>query len=142
MFLDSVFQLSPALGIAVIMIGLYFLVSFRYRGPAPEEVLVRRVQFVLCLAGGIFLHVSFLLPSTPSLSTFGCPDSVFDVDSPEKVLSYLQAYNRELVRTVNAVDWTFRSIAIIVVGGLLAALHEYRTRLAMLSRPTVAREEG
>jgi hypothetical protein len=38
---------------------------------------------------------------TPTLSTFGYPEKIEQIDSPEETLRYLQGMNRALVRTID-----------------------------------------
>lgn len=47
----------------------------------------------------------FLLPQTASLSTFGYPDHIKDIQSPELLLDLLQDYNRALVQTTQVVHY-------------------------------------
>jgi len=47
----------------------------------------------------------FMLPITPSLLTFGYPDSAADVNSSKKLLKYLQRYNEAIVKTTEVVHY-------------------------------------
>jgi len=74
------------------------------------------------LAFGFLLVVLWLmLPITPSLSTFGFPDTVSDIDSNEQLLLYLQEYNQAVVRTTQVLYW----FIFIFVWGLLATLYSF-----------------
>jgi hypothetical protein len=42
---------------------------------------------------------------TPSLSTFGYPETVEEIATQEKVLKLLQRYNKAIVRTTEVLHW-------------------------------------
>jgi phosphate/sulfate permease len=47
----------------------------------------------------------FALPQTPTLSTFGYPKSIEDIQTPKQMLYYLQWYNHALVKTIYVLYW-------------------------------------
>jgi hypothetical protein len=61
----------------------------------------------------------FALPSTPSLSTFGYPADIEAIRQPQRLLYYLQDYNRALVRTTEAVH----GLLFVIVWWFLSAVH-------------------
>src|SRR5438552_3612064 len=69
--------------------------------------------------GAFLVLLWFLLPATPVLSTFGFPKTVEDIHSAERLLDYLQRYNRALVRTTEVLHW----FIFVFVWWFLAALY-------------------
>lgn len=63
------------------------------------------LQLNVVITGAFFLALWLILPSTPSLGTAGYPGSVETIQSPERLLELLQAYNRALVRTTAVLHW-------------------------------------
>ena len=55
---------------------------------------------------GIYSVVLWLcLPSTPTLETFGYPESVYDIKTESQILKLLQDYNKAIVRTTDIFRW-------------------------------------
>jgi amino acid transporter len=69
--------------------------------------------------GAVLLCLWFLLPHTPVLSTFGYPEQTADIDTPEKLLRYLQGTNRALVRTIDVL----RNFLFVFVWIFLASIY-------------------
>ncbi|MEI6946449.1 hypothetical protein V9K67_04545 [Paraflavisolibacter sp. H34] len=66
---------------------------------------VEHFKMTSIVFGALVVVLWLLLPSTPSLSTFGYPDSIADIDTSEKTLHLLQSYNRAIVRTTESFHW-------------------------------------
>lgn len=115
--------LIPALAVAAIF--LFAAKAKLSRQTDPRKKLTLRIRFTLWAAGGFFLYLWLLLPSTPSLSTFGYPLTAADVGSPQKILHYLQWYNREIVRTVEVVHWTIFVGVFLVGASIETTLREF-----------------
>ena len=61
---------------------------------------------LMSIAVGAFLIMLWmLLPCTPVLSTCGFPKTDGEIQSPEKLLKFLQDYNKALVRTTEVFYW-------------------------------------
>jgi hypothetical protein len=106
MFLEDV-ELSIILVPAVMLASLAFPIT-RLRGdPRAAEAgkEVARLQQVTVVMLAIVVLLVFLLPRTSSLSTLGLPKTPDDIGSPERLLAYLQTYNKALTRTVDVVFW-------------------------------------
>jgi hypothetical protein len=73
--------------------------------PTELHKAIAQLRLVTIATGVLLLLLWFLLPQTPVLSTFGFPHSVEDIQSPKRLLQYLQDYNRALVRTTSVVHW-------------------------------------
>jgi predicted membrane-bound dolichyl-phosphate-mannose-protein mannosyltransferase len=96
--------------------------------------------------GVLLLLLWFLLPQTPVLSTFGFPQSVEDIQSPKRLLQYLQDYNKALVRTTTVLNW----FIFVFVGWFLTAIYALSKALSKVpdaqpeksSEKPVASSEG
>jgi len=103
MFINTklIYILGPAIGFWVVV---SLVVGLRL---AKESDPVKRAWAYFKLAtigtGTMLMLLWFALPSTPSLSTFGYPAEVAAVSQPQRLLNYLQEYNRALVRTTEVV---------------------------------------
>lgn len=97
----------------VILLTIFIIVPimlvFRARINKDSDPLNKayRLLKLNLIAVGAFLTIIwlFVLPQTSSLSTFGYPKSVEDIQSPKLLLEYLQTYNRALVRTTQVLYW-------------------------------------
>ncbi len=65
----------------------------------------KALQFSIVSLAVMLLLLLFSLPNTSSLSTFGYPESVEEIQSPKLLLELLQDYNKALVQTVNVLHW-------------------------------------
>ncbi len=136
---DVSLLLIPAFAVAAIFI--FFAKAKLSRESDPRKTLAMRLRFTLWAAGGFFLYLWFLLPSTPSLSTFGYPQTAADVGDPQKVLHYLQWYNREIVRTAEVVHWAIFVGVFLVGTSIETALREFGTNSSGASDPAGKEDE-
>jgi hypothetical protein len=60
-----------------------------------------------------------MLPSMPSLSTFGFPETINEIQSNDLLIDYLQGQNIAIVRTVQVVQ----CFIFLFVWGLLSTLY-------------------
>ena len=82
----------------------------------------------------VFVVLLLSLPGWPALTTFGYPDSVEEVETPAKVLAYLQDYNRAIGRTVQVLFW----FMLFLVGWIGSAFYGFAKAIApVLQRLTV-----
>jgi hypothetical protein len=93
--IDLVYILIP---VFIITAGFMFYTKNRF--PIATGLKYRTIIF-----GIVLILLWFALPSTPSLSSFGHPYDVSDINTPEKILKYLQKYNDAIVRTTEVVHW-------------------------------------
>jgi hypothetical protein len=105
MFIDT--DLYRILGPALIVIVVGSLIGRTRISRQPSELhkAIAQLRLVTIATGVLLLLLWFLLPQTPVLSTFGLPQSVEDIQSPRRLLQYLQDYNRALVRTTSVLHW-------------------------------------
>jgi len=108
--------LPGLIAVAIIMIGYYFWQS-KPKNELERAILLLKVNTIA--VGLLSILLWFMLPSTPSLSTFGFPETVKEIQSNEQLLSYLQEYNQAIVRTTRVVHW----FIFIFVWGFLAAVY-------------------
>lgn len=78
------------------------------------------------MTGVILLVLWICLPQTPSLSTFGYPEEAADVNTPEKVLKYLQRYNDALVRVIDVVKFSLFIVIFWVISSALRVMSAYK----------------
>lgn len=84
---------------------------------------------MITMTGVIMVVLWLSLPSTPSLSTFGYPDSIENINSQEKLLNLLQDYNRALVRTTEVVHWLIFIGMFWILMSVWQLLKAYRDKL-------------
>lgn len=77
----------------------------RHKMGHPLRDGIKNLQIMLLIAGAMFIVMWILLPQTSSLSTFGYPETVDDINSQEKILKILQGQNKAIVRTTETVHW-------------------------------------
>jgi hypothetical protein len=107
-----------------VVVALIFIIGFKFWEGDKKDELEKAFSLlkINILAFGFLLVVLWLmLPITPSLSTFGFPDTVSDIDSNEQLLLYLQEYNQAVVRTTQVLYW----FIFIFVWGLQATLYSF-----------------
>ena len=132
-------QLPFILGPAFVLAGLLFAITFWRRDPRATEAAkaVAMLQQVTVAMGAIVVVLYFLLPYTSSLSTFGLPRTPDDIGSPERLLAYLQKYNKALTRTVDVVH----AFLFLFVWWFLAAIHTASKAFTALKRDQSQRSE-
>jgi hypothetical protein len=91
---------------------------------------VKRLQQITFATGVMLVLLVLLLPTTPSLSTFGLPKTPSDLDSPERVLRYLQTYNKALTRTIDVTFWAL----FVFVWWFLAAVYSVSRVATVVNR--------
>jgi hypothetical protein len=111
--------LIPAIAVFAIIV-IFANVKFSREGH-PGKKLAMRIHFAVLMGGGFFLYLWFLLPG----STLP-PRDVADVESPQKILHYLQSYNGAIVRTAEILHWGIFLGVCVVGAGLESALREFR----------------
>ncbi|MCO6148582.1 hypothetical protein [Flavobacterium sp. NRK1] len=77
----------------------------KHRTGDPLRDKLKDMQIMLIMFGVLMAVLLFSLPMTPSLSTFGYPETVEEIATPEKVLKLLQRYNKAIVRTTEVLHW-------------------------------------
>ena len=119
MFLENDFYFY--FGSALILV-LIFIIGFKFwEGKLTNELdkAISNLRINIFMVGFLSIVLWFLLPSTPSLQSFGFPQTVSDVQTSEQVLNYLQEYNQAIVRTTDVVYW----FIFIFVWGFLSSLY-------------------
>lgn len=105
MFLDSdlISIFGPALILAVI-----FIIGYKFWEGKKQDELGRVISWLkinVIAVGFLSIVLWLMLPSAPSLMTFGYPDSINEIQSQEQLLHLLQEYNKAIVRTAEVVHW-------------------------------------
>ncbi|PZR20618.1 MAG: hypothetical protein DI539_10370 [Flavobacterium psychrophilum] len=86
--------------------GVIYTKIARHKIGDPLRDSIQNLQVMLMVSGAMFMVMWILLPSTPSLSTFGYPETIEDINSQEKILKILQGQNKAIVRTTETIQWT------------------------------------
>ncbi|MDZ7806266.1 MAG: hypothetical protein U5K71_04030 [Gracilimonas sp.] len=119
MFLETNFY--TIFGIALFVVFI-FIIGFKFWEGKKETKLEKAISGLkinIFMVGFLSVVLWFLLPSTPSMQSFGYPKTVSDIQTSEQVLNYLQEYNQAIVRTTNVVYW----FIFIFVWGFLSSLY-------------------
>lgn len=132
--------LGPALIAIVVSVLILRARICRQTDEAKKAIATLKLMTV---ATGVFLLLLwFLLPITPALSTFGYPESTEDIRSLERLLDYLQRYDRALVRTTEVLHW----FLFVFVWWFLAALYSLTKALGgvtnVQSRQSITKPEA
>ncbi|PWN06970.1 hypothetical protein [Rhodohalobacter mucosus] len=119
MFLDSDFYyiFGPALLVAIIL-----AMGFRFwegRKESELEKAISELKINIVLIGFLSIVLWFMLPSTPSLHTFGFPETIHEIQSNEQLLDYPQGQSSAIIRTTQVVQW----FIFLFVWGLLTTLY-------------------
>ena len=132
--------LGPALIVIVVLVLILRARISRQSDEAQKAIATLKLMTVA--TGAFLVLLWFLLPTTPVLSTFGFPKTVEDIHSPERLLDYLQRYNRALVRTTEVLHW----FIFVFVGWFLAAIYSFTKALGGLtnvqSRQSIPKPEA
>ena len=100
-----------------IIAGIYAKLIKRDKGDPLRDSL-KDVEIMLIGFGVIIFIAVLALPITPSLSTFGYPETLEDIGSQKKMLHLLQEYNKAIVRTTEVLHWMLFAAGIWVIGTL------------------------
>lgn len=90
---------------------------------------IKNLQIMLLVAGAMFAVMYILLPSTPSLSTFGYPETVEDINSQEKILKILQGQNKAIVRTTETLQWTLFILTFWIIAAVTPVLKALKDKI-------------
>lgn len=125
MFRDT--SLVNILGPVILMwVVISVIVHFRSREATALKQATQRFKLATIGTGFTLIVLWFSLPITPVLGTFGYPNNVEVVKSPELLLTYLQDYNKALVRTTEVVHW----LIFIFVSWFLTSLYTFSKAIA------------
>lgn len=119
MYLDSNFYsvFVPALIIVVI-----FTIGYKLWVGKQDDELEKAITLLkISIFSTAFLSMVLwlMLPLTPSLSTFGFPETVEEISKSDRLLTYIQDHNKAIVRTTEVVNW----FIFIFVWGFLTAFY-------------------
>lgn len=109
--------------------GIFYSKIARHKIGHPLRDALQNLQIMLLMASVIFMVMWLLLPSTPSLSTFGYPDTVEDINSQEKILRLLQDYNKAIVRTTQVVNGLLFILVFWILLAVIQLLTAYKNRI-------------
>lgn len=94
----------PVIYVVAFLFFIYliaYFVKFRSKNVDAFE----KMKLSLALFGVYSLVLWLCIPSTPTLETFGYPETLNDIKSDEQILKLLQDYNRAIVRTTEVLKW-------------------------------------
>ncbi|MHA3788765.1 hypothetical protein ACX0HA_11180 [Flavobacterium hauense] len=127
MLLDNV-NLVFILGPFIVGSVVYIKIA-RHKIGHPLRDSIKNLQIMLLAAGAMFAVMYILLPSTPSLSTFGYPETVEDINSQEKILKILQGQNKAIVRTTETVQWMLFILTFWIIAALAPVLKSWKEKI-------------
>lgn len=108
--------------IPFILGGVFYTKFARHKIGHPLRDSIQNLKIMLIIAGAMFAIMFILLPSAPSLSTFGYPETVEDINSQEKILKLLQGQNKAIVRTTETVQWTLFILTFWIIAAVYPVL--------------------
>lgn len=115
--------------IPFIVAGVIYSKIVRHKTGDPLRDNVKNVQIMFIVTGVVLAVLWLSLPSTPSLSSFGYPETVQDIGSQEKLLKLLQDYNRAIVRTTEVVHWMLFVFMFWILAAVYQLLEVYKNKL-------------
>ncbi|MBA5791860.1 hypothetical protein H1R17_11595 [Flavobacterium sp. xlx-214] len=94
----------PVIYVVALLFAMYLIAYFlKFRSKNVDAFEKMKLSLILF---GIYSIVLWLcVPSTPTLATFGYPETVNDIKADEQVLKLLQDYNKTIVRTTEVLKW-------------------------------------
>lgn len=95
-------------GPAMVAGSIYLGITHKKRvahNPSELSRAIEHFKMTSIIFGILALILWFLLPSTAVLSTFGYPEDLQAINSQERILDYLQRYNKAIVRTAEVMQW-------------------------------------
>lgn len=94
----------PVIYVVALLFAMYLIAYFlKFRSKNVDAFEKMKLSLILF---GIYSIVLWLcVPSTPTLATFGYPETVNDIKGDEQVLKLLQDYNKTIVRTTEVLKW-------------------------------------
>jgi amino acid transporter len=104
---------------------------FVKRSADPMRDKINKLQVATALTGAFLMVMWLMLPQTPSLSTFGYPEDISDINSQEKILKLLQRYNKAIVRTTDVVKWGTFILVFWFMGSLYQLLKVLKERTGL-----------
>lgn len=115
--------------------GVFYTKIARHKIGHPLRDSIQNLQIMLLVSGAMFLVMYLLLPSTPSLSTFGYPETVEDINSQEKILEILQGQNKTIVRTTETVQWMLFILAFWILAAVVPVLKAVKDMIDLNLEP-------
>jgi hypothetical protein len=120
MFYDADFTTISMIAFGItIFFTLIILVWKKDSGVDPLSSAIFRMKISLIGFGVLVVFMMLSMPSTPVLNSFGYPTSVEDIQNQEKLLYYLQEFNKAIVR----IDEVVRFFLNLFVGWFLVSLY-------------------
>jgi hypothetical protein len=112
--------------IPIIIAGVIFSRISKFKTGNVLRDRLKNLEIATIMTGAVLLVLWICLPQTPSLSTFGYPEEVADINTPEKVLKYLQRYNDALVRVIDVVKFSLFIVIFWVIASALRVISAYK----------------
>lgn len=115
--------------IPFILGGVIYIKITRHKIGHPLRDSIKNLQIMLLVSGAMFAVMYILLPSTPSLSTFGYPETIEDINSQEKILRILQGQNKAIVRTTETIQWTLFILTFWIIAAVAPVLKALKDKI-------------
>lgn len=101
---DLVYIIGPAILTASIVLLIVSICRSRQNISELRKA-VDNFKLTSIVFGVLVIVLWLSLPSTPSLKSFGYPESVSEIKADTKILYLFQEYNKAIVRTTEVVQW-------------------------------------
>ena len=124
---NLLYILGPALLIIVVLLA-FFHAKLKSDDLSDLDIALIRLKYAAFAFGALLLLLLLSLPSTPSLSTFGYPETTDQINSDTKLLRYLQDYNRAIVRTTEVVHWAIFLFIFLFITAILSVVRNLQTK--------------
>lgn len=112
------------LGIVALGVVVFLIINRNTKDPLLDKLNKLKLSLVM---GGIFFAGMYVI--IPHLGAFDYPYEAADVDSPEKVLKYLQKQNDAIVKLTDIIRWTFFIIVTWMIIAAYQFLHAFGNHL-------------
>lgn len=89
----------------VVFLFLMYVIAYFVRFRSKNVDAFDKMKLSLMLFGIYSLVLWLCIPLTPTLETFGYPETVNDIKTETQILKLLQDYNKAIVRTTEVLKW-------------------------------------
>lgn len=89
----------------VAFLFVMYLIAYFLKFSNKKVDAFEKMKLSLLLFGIYSLVLWLCVPSTPTLETFGYPETVNDIKTDGQILKLLQDYNKTIVRTAEVLRW-------------------------------------
>src|SRR5690606_32072058 len=105
--LKNIFDMFKEIPIiyVVALLFLMYLIAYFVKFKNKNVDAFEKMKLSLILFGIYSVVLWLCVPLTPTLETFGYPETVNDIKTDAQILNLLQEYNKAIVRTTDILKW-------------------------------------